>query len=231
MQIAGSILSTLIMSIVSLTVLFILAKCIGNKQLSEINLFDYINGITIGSIAAEVAVSKPADAMIPLTAMILYGLATTAISIIASKSRKARKVLSGKATILMNNGTIYRDAMKKTRLDLDEFLAMLRVNGYFDITQIKTVILEPNGRMSILPKAENRPVTPKDVGYDVGEEYVFYNVIMDGRIMEENLHRAGKDKNWLMQELKKQHEGSVKDIFLACCDANNTLNIFKAGRY
>ena len=129
--------------------------------------------------------------------------------------------------ILMNNGTIYRDAMKKTKLDLDEFLAMLRVNGFFDITQIKTVIMEPNGRMSILPKAANRPVTPQDEGLDVGEDYVFYNVIMDGQIMENNLKRAGKDKTWLMNELKKQNEGSVRDIFLACCDANNTLNIFK----
>lgn len=227
MQIANIIITTLMMSIVSLAVLFILAKCIGNKQLSEINLFDYINGITIGSIAAEFATSEPEEFAKPLIAMVVYGLATTAISIIASKSRKARRVLSGKAMILMNNGTIYRDAMKKTKLDLDEFLAMLRVNGFFDITQIKTVIMEPNGRMSILPKAANRPVTPQDEGLDVGEEYVFYNVIMDGQIMENNLKRAGKDKTWLMNELKKQNEGSVRDIFLACCDANNTLNIFK----
>lgn len=222
-----TICNTVIMSAVSIFVLFLMAKLIGNKQLSEINLFDYINSITIGSIAAELASSEPRDFLKPLIAIVVYGLATVLISLIASKSRKARKILAGKATVIMDNDKIYRSALKKTKLDLDEFLGMLRVNGFFDLSQVKTVILEANGRMSILPKAANRPFTPNDANVQVNEDYVFYSVIMDGIIMEDNLRRAGKDKRWLMQELKKQGYDKPEEVFLACCDMNNTLNVYK----
>ncbi len=227
MKVTGIILSTVMMSLVSLAVLFLMAKLIGKKQLSEINLFDYINSITIGSIAAEFATMEPSEFLRPLIGIIVYGAATTVISVIASKSRRARKILVGKATILMDNGKIYREELKKTRLDIDEFLGMLRVNGFFDLMQIKTVILEANGRLSVLPKATDRPMTPKDANIDVDNEYVFYNVIMDGQIMQDTLRRAGKNEMWLMQELKKQDIGDVHQVFLACCDNNNTLNVFK----
>lgn len=221
-----TILSTVITSAISLAVMFFLAKFIGNKQLSEINLFDYINGITIGSMAADFAISEPGGRLKPLSAMIFYGIATAVLSFIASKSRKARGFLSGKATILMTGGKIRRDALAKTRLDLDEFLAMLRVNGYFDLSQLETVILEPNGRISVLPKSMYRPLTPADSGIDVAAESIFLPVIMDGRIMDNNLQRAGKDRIWLSRELKKQGAPNEKDIFLAVCNKNNTLNIF-----
>lgn len=226
-MVMGVISSTIIMSVVSLAVLFLMAKLIGQKQLSEINLFDYINSITIGSIAAEFATTEPKDFLRPLIGIVVYGAATALMSAIAAKSRKAREFMVGKATVLMNDGRIYRKALKKTRLDLDEFIGMLRVNGFFDLTQIKTVILEANGRLSVLPKSENRPMTPEDVNIAVERECVFYNVIMDGRIMRDTLRRAGKEESWLMRELKKQGYDKPSEVFLACCDENNVLNVFK----
>lgn len=221
------IFSTIIMSVISLAVLFFMAKLIGKKQLSEINLFDYINSITIGSIAAEFATTEPENFLRPLIGIIVYGIVTTLISIVASKSRRAREFMVGRATVLMHKGKIYREALKKTRLDLDEFLGMLRVNGFFDLTQIKTVILEANGRLSVLQNSENRPMTPSDANISVEEDCVFYNVIMDGRIMQDALGRLGKDEGWLMRELKKQGYDKPSEIFLACCDEKNALNVFK----
>lgn len=223
----GVIFSTIIMSLISLAVLFFMAKLIGKKQLSEINLFDYINSITIGSIAAEFATTEPENFLRPLIGISVYGIATTVISIVASKSRRAREFMVGRATVLMHEGKIYREALKKTRLDLDEFLGMLRVNGFFDLTQIKTVILEANGRLSVLQNSENRPMTPSDANISVEEDCVFYNVIMDGRIMQDALGRLGKDEGWLMRELKKQGYDKPSEIFLACCDEKNALNVFK----
>ena len=227
MNIPITVLYVIMMSICSLVVLFLLAKLIGNKQMSEMNLFDYINGITIGSIAAEFATAETNEFVKPLTGMVVYGLATALISYLASKSPRVRILFSGRVRVLMDNGKIYRSQLKKARLDLDEFLAMLRVNGYFDLSQIETVLFEPNGRLSVLPKSMNRPQTPQDSNLPVSKESIFYNVIMDGRIMDDTLRSSGKDRNWLMNELKKMKYTDISQIFLASCDENNNLQVYK----
>ena len=227
MDIAMTALEIIVTSIVSLVILFLLAKLIGNKQLSELNLFDYVNGITIGSIAAECASAGFQDFLRPLLAMVIYGAATTGISIIAAKSRRARAILAGRAIVLMDKGKLHRKSLKKARLDLDEFLSTLRVNGYFDLSQIETVVFESNGRLSVLLKSANRPLTPQDSNTPVAKESFLYSVIMDGRIMETNLHRIGKDSAWLIKELKKQKINKVTDIFLALGDENNNLQVYK----
>ena len=147
-------------SVGSLAALFLLAKLIGNRQLSEMNLFDYINGITIGSIAAEMATSLETDFRQPLLAMVIYGLATVLIDILTSKSMKMRKLFTGETLLLLDRGKLYRKNFARARLDMDEFLAQCRVNGYFDLGQIQTAVMEPNGRLSILPRTDARPATP-----------------------------------------------------------------------
>lgn len=210
----------------SFAVLFLSAKLIGHKQIAQLDFFDYITGITIGSIAAEMA-TELEEPWKPMIAMVLYGGITLALSLISSRFPRSRKYLNGTPTILMDHGKLYYENMKKARLDLSEFLVLCRQQGYFDLTTIQTAIFEYNGKLTILPVTTQRPVTPQDLDLNPDQELIFTELIMDGRILEENLHRMGLDRTWLEKQLKQRHISSAKEVFLAVCDRNLKFVLFE----
>ncbi|HEZ7987413.1 MAG TPA: DUF421 domain-containing protein [Ruminococcus sp.] len=218
------LISTSLLSVVSL---FLLAKIMGHKQVAQLDFFDYINGITIGSIAAELATELEAPWK-PLIAMIIYGMTAVVLSLLTNKYPKIRKYVNGSPTILMNGGKLYRKNMKKAKLDLSEFLTMCREQGYFDLNDIQTAIFEYNGKLTILPNSANRPVTPADIELNPEPDHINTEVIMDGRIMNENLKRMGLDLQWLEKQVKAQGYHDAKEIFLGLCDNNNKLSLFAA---
>ena len=220
------ILKVVLVSLLSAVVLFIIAKLIGHKQISQLDLFDYITGITIGSIGAELAteLEKPIK---PFIAMIVYGAITVTLSVITSKFPKTRKIINGSPTIIMNNGKIYRKNMKKAKIDLSEFLVLCRQEGYFNLSDIQTAIFEYNGRLTVLPVSTKRPVNPEDMNLSPEPEYISTEVIMDGRILDENLKRMGLDKKWLEKQIKDQGFKNAKEIFLGICDQNKQLNLYR----
>lgn len=218
-------ITLILTSILSAVALFVIAKIMGHKQMSQLDFFDYITGITIGSIAAELAteLEKPWK---PLIAMIVYGTITVILTITTSKLPKMRKFINGTPTIIMNGGKIYRENMKKAKMDLSEFMVMCRQEGYFNLNDIGTAIFEYNGRLTVLPKATKRPLNPTDMNIVPPPEAINTEVIMDGRILEENLKRLGLDINWLEKELSCKGYKNAKEIFLGICDNNNELTLF-----
>lgn len=210
----------------SLLALFILTKIMGNKEMSQLSMFDYIIGITIGSIAAEMSTALENDFMQPLLAMIIYALASVVISFVSYKSLKVNRFLTGPSLILLDNGEIYRNNLKKAKLDITEFLMQCRTSGYFNLSDIQTAILEPNGKISFLPKAEKRPATPSDMNISVPVDRVVVNVVLDGIVLKENLYHTGNDELWLEKELVSQGIQNVDDIYLATCDCNNNLSVY-----
>lgn len=213
-------------AIFSAAELFIIAKFMGHKQISELDLFDYISGITVGSIAAELA-TEIENPLKPAVAMIIYGIISIILSVLQSKFPRSRKYINGTPTILMNNGIIYRENMKKAKLDLSEFMMMCRQAGYFNLESIQTAVYEYNGKLSILPVTKDRPATPADMDLSPKQETIFTEIIMDGRILWENLSRLGLDQTWLDNQLKNKGINSAKEVFLAVCDNTNNLNIYK----
>lgn len=218
-------LKVILTALLSAVTLFILAKLMGHKQIVQLDLFDYITGITIGSIAAELA-TELENPIKPLIAMIVYGLITICLSILTHKFSRIRKYINGTPTILMNDGKLYRKNMKKARLDLSEFLVLCRQSGYFDLSAIQTAIFEYNGQLTILPTSGQRPATPDDLSLTPPPACVFTEVIMDGRIMGENLHRKGLNEQWLQKQLELQGYRSAKEVYLGLCDQNNQLSLY-----
>ena len=210
----------------SFGVLCLVAKFIGHKQISQLDFFDYITGITIGSIAAEMAteLEKPWK---PLTAMVIYGGITVLLSFISSKFPRSRKYLNGTPTILLDHGKLYYENLKKSKLDLSEFMVMCRQQGYFDLTSIQTAVFEYNGKLTILPVSSQRPATPNDMGLAPDQELLFTELIMDGRVLEDNLKRMGLDATWLDKQLKQRHIHSSKDVILAVCDRNQKFVVYE----
>ncbi len=220
------IVKVILTSVLSAVALFVIAKILGHKQMSQLDFFDYITGITIGSIAAELAteLEKPWK---PLIAMIIYGGITVGLTLLTSKFSRMRKFINGTPTIILNGGKLYRKNMKKAKMDLSEFMVMCRQEGYFNLNDIQTAIFEYNGRLTVLPKATKRPVNPTDMNIIPPPETINTEVIMDGRILDENLKRLGLDAVWLKKELECQGYKNAKDIFLGICDDNHQLTLFE----
>lgn len=213
-------------SIVSIIVMFLLTKMMGYRQLSELSMFDYVVGITIGSIAAEMATSLDKNMIYPITAMFIYGIFSVILSYISCKSMRLRNYISGKPLVLIDEGEIYQDNLKKSKIDLSELLVQCRNNGYFDVSKIKTAVLEGNGKISFLPKETERPLTPADIGLKPKADFLVANIIIDGNIMVDNLAASGKDEAWLTKKLAANNVKKVEDVLLATCDIDNNFTVF-----
>lgn len=208
------IVNLILTALLSVTALFVITKMMGHKQVAQLDFFDYISGITIGSIAAELAtdIEEPHK---PLVALAVYGVASILLSLLTHKFPRTRKFINGTPTILFSNGKLFRRNLKQAKLDLSEFMLLCREQGYFDLDEIETAIFEHNGKLSVLPKAKKRPATPEDLKIKVKATHIGVEVIMDGRVMGENLSRLGRDANWLAKRLKKEGYESAKEILLA----------------
>lgn len=221
------IITVILASIFSAALLFIIAKFIGHKQVAQLDFFDYITGITIGSIAAELATTLESPWWKPVISMIVYGAVSIALSFISKKVMRSRKYINGTPTIIMNSGKLYRKNMQKAKLELSEFMLMCRQEGYFNLDDIQTAVFENNGKLSILPVSTKRPLNPEDIRLSPEQEYISTEVIMDGRLLSENLKRLGLDETWLSKELQAQGYKNVREVFLGICDSNNELTLYK----
>ena len=150
------ILKIIALSTGSIVVLFILTKIMGQREMSQLSIFDYIISITIGSIAAEMATSLEDNFVEPLVAMIVYAVVTLIIGVLNTRFVKLRPIFSGRTLILYDNGTLFKENFKKSKIDLNEFLVQCRTSGYFNLSDIKTALLEENGKISFLPMSEKR---------------------------------------------------------------------------
>ncbi len=219
------IIKVIIATLFSAAILFVIAKIIGHKQVAQLEFFDYVTGITIGSIAAELATTLDKPWWKPTVSMIIFGAVTVALSIATRRFPRSRKFINGTPTIVMNNGKLYRRNMKKAKLELSEFLLLCRQEGYFNLDNIQTAVFEYNGKLSILPVSAKRPVNPEDMGIVPQEEHIFTEVIMDGRIIGDNLKRKGLNEAWLKNELDKQGY-KAKEVFLGICSEENELTVY-----
>lgn len=220
------VLQVVLASLFSAVVLFLIAKVIGHKQVAQLEFFDYITGITIGSIAAELATTLDKPWWKPTISMLVFGSITVALSVITRRFARSRKFINGTPTIIMNDGKLYRENMKKAKLELSEFLLLCRQEGYFSLGDIQTSVFEYNGKLSILPVSAKRPLNPEDMGLNPKPEHIGTEIIMDGRVMGDNLKRKGLNDDWLRKELKKQGYKSAKEIFLGICYDENQLTLF-----
>lgn len=211
--------------IIAMTTLFFMTKLLGKKQVSELSLFDYVVGISIGNFASEMAINLEAEFFNAMLAIVVFGVLAYIISILTLKSLKLRKFFIGSPTILLEHGNLIYKNMKKSMIDVNDILSQAREMGYFDISEVEFAILEANGKISFLPKGEYKNVNIKDMNLKIEKQGLCANVIMDGNIMNDNLINIGKDEEWLLHELDVKGK-NVSDILLATVDINDKLVIF-----
>ena len=217
----------LLRGFLSLLALFFVTKLLGKKQVSQLSLFDYVIGISIGNFAAEITTNVDVQIMNGIFAVVLFGLVAYIVSILTMKSILLRRFFIGTPTVVIQNGKIIEPNLKKVKFDINDLLEECRNKDYFNLEEIEYAIIEANGQVSILPKGENKPLTIKDMNLKPQKQSLCANVIIDGNVMLNNLKNMNKDENWLEKELKIKGYKDRDNILLATLDINEKLTIYE----
>lgn len=212
-------------SLVSLVSLLIATKILGKKQVSELSLFDYCIGISIGNFTAEMILVLENQLINGVVAILTFGIVGYLISYLTMKSIVLRRFFMGEPTIVMQDGKILYNSLKKLNIDINDFLEQTRSAGVFDINEISYAIMEANGKISILKKDENKNVTKKDLKIKSQKAQLPANVIIDSKLMIKNIQKTDKTTDWFKNELKIKGYKSYEEIVLATY-SNNSLKIY-----
>ena len=221
------VFDTIIRALLSLTALFLITKLLGKKQVSQLSLFDYVIGISIGNFAAEMTINMEIQFINGLAALMVFGIIAFLVSYLTMKSIILRRFFMGTPTILIQSGKLIEKNLKKVKFDINDLLEECRVSGYFDLSQIEYALMEANGKLSILPKAEYNPVTIKDMNLKPNKQELVANIIIDSKIMHNNLKNMKKDNVWLEKELKVKGYKTLDNILLATLDNNDKFVIYE----
>jgi uncharacterized membrane protein YcaP (DUF421 family) len=209
-------------TLLAVLILFFLTKLLGKRQVSQLSLFEYITGITIGSIAAYVSLDAETEWGLGLVSLTVWVACSYSIEYLQIKSKRMRDFIDSKGSVLIEHGRVLEKNLKKERLTTDELMEQLRKKSAFNLADVEFAIMEPSGDINVLLKRENQPLTPKDLGLPVQPEREPQTVIMDGQILEEALQKSGRNRNWLDKKLAEV-KAAVPDVFLGQIDANGKL--------
>lgn len=210
-----------------LIILFFITKMMGKKQISQLNFFDYVVGITIGSIAADISLDIEKDMLAGIASLFIYGCISYLISFLSMKSILARRFFIGVPTVLVEKGKVIESGLKKVKIDVNELLAEARENGYFNLDEIDYALMEVNGNISFLAKEKKKPASKGDMRIKCSDEGLTTNGIIDGAYMEKNMGALGKDKGWLDHELKVLGYDNYDNILLATIDNNYKVTVYE----
>jgi uncharacterized membrane protein YcaP (DUF421 family) len=214
----------IISSVLFVVTLFAITKMGGKKQLSELSFFEYVSGITIGSIAGEVIMGLDGNLFHGVLAIVIFGSFTYLHDLFGIKSKKFRDFFEGKATVIIKDGKVMEENLKKEKYTIDELHSLLRQKNVFKTADVEFAVLEPKGDLSVLLKKELQPLSPKDLNLAVAPEKESYTVIMDGNVLNDQLASAGKSKGWLDIELANLGV-TLDNVFLAQVDSFGKLSI------
>ena len=211
-------------SVLFVVVLFFMTKLVGKKQIAQLSFFEYVTGITIGSIAAESIMGLDGKIINGLIAIIIVAAIPLIVGLISLKSKKFRDFTEGKGTIFIKDGKVMEDNLKKERYTADELLQLLRRKDVFQVSDVEFAVLEPTGDLSVMLKKENQPLTPKDLDMKVASIKEPQTVIMDGKILDEPLATIGYSRGWLKTELEKLGV-TIENVFLGQVNSYGELTV------
>lgn len=212
-------------TVISILLLFVITRIMGTKQISHLTIFDYIIGITIGTVAGAFALDTRISLPNGILVLVIMGIISILVSYLSIHSITMRRLLGSTPTIFIENGKILEKNLKKERFNVNDLMEELRIRGVFNPADVEFAILETNGQVSVELKSQKRPLTPGDIHLSTGYEGLSANIIVDGKVMKDNLKMVNLDSEWLQRELEKRNIPSSKDVLLASLDTKGKLFI------
>lgn len=221
-------LISLIRSVILYLLLIVVIRLMGKRQLGEMEPSEFVVAMLLADLASVPMQNNAISlfsGLIPILAVLALELCLAAASL---KLISVRRLLCGKPVILIEDGKILQDSLRRTRINLDELTGQLREQGILDLSTVKYAILETNGKISAFLYAKNMPAPAMDAGLSPTDEKLPYTLISDGRLMEENLRLSGKTRAWLEQHLRSR-KCTVRDVFLLTVDGDGKLYFCRKG--
>ena len=226
-----TILETFIRTVIGFTVLFVLTRLLGKKQLGQLTFFTYVTGIAMGNIAGDMVVHRDIKLIDGVSGLIIWAFTTFLLELISLKFSKARVLLDGEPSILIKRGIIMEKELAAQRLNMDDLTMLLRNNNIFSIQDVDYAILEPNGQLSILKKPELEAVSKKDMQIQPENRiYLPTEIIVDGKLVQKNLKELNLNSQWVNQQLIQAGITSVEEVFFAELQNDGSLHISKKNK-
>jgi len=217
--------SVLIRTVLAFVTLFVVARLLGKQQLSQLTFYEYITGITMGDIAASIAIDAGRSPLCYMLALVAFAILTLGTGVITEKSRPLRKLIEGEPVVLVHNGKILEHNMAKSGYNMENLMMQLRERDAFDIREVEFAIAETDGYLTVLKKSQNRPVTPADLGIDTKYEGIPSEIIVDGQVIHQNLKQNHLDEAWLIARLQSMGYNSPQEIPYASLDSEGNLYV------
>jgi uncharacterized membrane protein YcaP (DUF421 family) len=213
----------LIRSLISFFALLALVRLMGKQQMAEMTFFDYVVGITIGSIASTISVEVNQNLFSTTVGMAVWALLAILLALLSLHNVWIRKVVEGEAIIVIKNGKIQEDQLKKARISLDDLIAQLRMQGVFDLSDVEFALFEANGKLSIQKKSQKQPLTPADLNLPTQYKGLPTTLISDGKLLTDALKALSLSRSWLHFQLQKQNIQDFSQVSLAQLDTTGNL--------
>lgn len=207
-----------------LVALFLITRSLGKKQLSQLNIFEYISGIVLGGIVAIHSSLLDSPVIYGFIALLIWFIVPASVDYISMKSKKFRDIIHGKGTVIIQDGKVMEDNLKKERYSTDDLLENLRARSFFNVADVEFAILEPSGKLNVLAKKEKQPLTAKDLGIKLAAEKEPQTVIMDGEMLLDPLASLSLNPNWLETELDKINV-TIENVFLGQVSSDGQLTV------
>ena len=207
--------------------LLALTRFMGRKLISQMTFFDFVVGVIVGSVGANLAVNQAKQVTSGATVLIVVSLIVVLVDYANIKSFSLHKLVNSEPVVAVSKGQIVEGNLKKTRCSVDQLMMLLREKNAFNIADVEFAVFETDGKLSVLKKADKQPVTPSDMKITPQYKGLTRDVILDGKVMKENLKMSGLDEAALNNMLAANDVKDISEVFYAGLDANGGLYVSK----
>lgn len=212
-----------IRTLILFAIVVVVLRIMGKRQIGELQPFELVVAIMISELAAVPMQNTGIPLLNGIIPILTLLLAQIVLSIISLKSFKARGIICGKPSILVENGKINEKNLYREMFTINDLLEQLRIKNIPNISDVEFAILETNGQLSILPKSQKRPLNPEDIGISTKYEGLPLDLVIDGEIIRDNLILNNLDVAWLQNELKKFGIDDFDQLLFASLDSQGNL--------
>ncbi len=223
------ILLTFLRSVFAFVLALASTRLLGRKAISQMTFIDFVVAISIGSVTSIIAISNMNSVYSSATALITLAVLAVLTDYFHMKSIKFAKLVQSEPVIMIANGRIIDQNLKKARISIQDLTALLRDKNIFNIADIEFAVIESDGKLSVLLKSQKQPVTPSDLNISTGYKGLTKDIIIDGRVMSENLKATYLNEEWLIDQLSKNGINNISDVFYAGLDTSGNLYVSKKG--
>ncbi|APM37919.1 DUF421 domain-containing protein [Clostridium kluyveri] len=219
------IIEIILRSVSTYIILLTLGRIIGRKLISRITFYDFIVGVALGSIAVRIALGSQESPFLAAISVIVITILVVITDYLSIKSFKFRTLIDGRPVILISNGKVLDYNLKKMKIAINELMMQLREKDIFNIEDVEFAVIENDGELTVLPKTNKQPITAGDLNISISYTGLMSDIIIDGKIMYDNLKLTNHDEQWIGEQLKTHNICDVKEVFYAGVNAAGILYV------